>query len=265
MWAAAPPACPDIIARANPELAVRLHEGHDVRPYTASGLFYAGSAQPVWGELQPGEQVWLRLTALNRDVAAALDAFARQIPQHVEINRTPWVVEDAVWDGHLWAGRTSYAALIHESMTAPPSNRIPLDFATPTAFHRAGLNVPLPLPDLVFGSLSTRWTAFTGAALAEELPAFIQHRVVVSRHRIETQLLHFKQGSKQVGFVGQVTFEITRRSRELETSDPALAARLDAGHDDLTRTLGLLARFSRYSGIGIKTTSGMGMARARLD
>jgi CRISPR/Cas system endoribonuclease Cas6 (RAMP superfamily) len=77
----------------------------------------------------------------------------------------------------------------------------------------------------------------------------LESGVMVSRHRIETSILNFKQGSRQIGFVGEVLFGVQRG---------LIPPEAQAG-------LGLLAAFAFYSGVGIKTTTGMGMARATQE
>lgn len=259
--------CLDAISRTDPALAAQLHEeGHAARPYAVSGLLRPGGTQAIWGAVSAGDGAWLRLVGLRREVVAALEVFASQPPPTIELDYAPWEVEAVTWDtaAHPWAGRAHYAALIRQGLTASPPRQVALEFASPTAFHSDGLNVPLPVPASVFGSLAARWRDFTGAPLPEELSPFVQHFVMLSRYRTETRILSFKQGSRQVGFVGEVSFTVAGRNAALEKNQPELAGALSARHADLARTLGLLAAFAFYSGVGIKTTAGMGMGRESL-
>ncbi len=96
--------------------------------------------------------------------------------------------------------------------------------------------------------------------LPEDLLVFVDNLVMLSRHEVESRVPPFKNGSRQVGFTGQATFTIARKNDGLRKYDKALAQTLE-GRDDLARVLGMLADFAFYSGVGIKTSQGMGMVR----
>jgi CRISPR-associated endoribonuclease Cas6 len=264
MGRAAQQLCLDLIGRADPALAEELHgEGHAAKPYAVSGLLSPAETQPVWGAVSPGDHAWLRLVGLRQDVVAALETFADQPPASIELDRAMWDVESVVRDStaHPWAGRATYGALLRTYQFVAPAVDLALEFAAPTGFHSNGLNVPLPEPSRVFDSLLRRWNDLSGCILPDGLEQFVTWQVVLSRYRAETRILSFKGGSKQVGFVGQATFHIVTRNTQFERTDPDLDASLAADHDDLARALGLLAEFAFYCGVGIKTTTGMGMVR----
>lgn len=261
----------DIVRQRDPALSDQLHtEGHAPKAYAASGLLSEGERglapgelAALWGDVTPGRPAWVRIVGLNRAVLDTLAHFAAEPPATVEIDRHHWEVVEVTW-AHPWAGRTRYTELIRTVMTAPIPRDLRLHFAMPTAFHSNGINVPLPIPALVFNSLATRWTAFTNAQLPEEFAPFVDYCVMLSRHHTETRILTLKQNSKQIGFVGEAAFTLARRNEKLDTLQPQLAERIARHHDSLAQTLALLAAFAFYSGIGIKTTTGMGMAQACL-
>jgi CRISPR-associated endoribonuclease Cas6 len=67
--------------------------------------------------------------------------------------------------------------------------------------------------------------------------------LTVARYKIETRMLDFGR-YRQVGFVGEVEFLLKKSG------------------DDITKKIfHLLATFSFYSGVGYKTTMGMGQAK----
>ncbi len=76
-------------------------------------------------------------------------------------------------------------------------------------------------------------------------------------------LIRGKQGGKEVGFVGSVGYELARTSAHLRDHDPELEALLQQEAVWFARTLGLLAEFAFYSGVGRKTTTGMGLVKVR--
>jgi CRISPR-associated endoribonuclease Cas6 len=123
-----------------------------------------------------------------------------------------------------------------------------LEFATPTAFHQNGMDMPLPLPELVYGSLIQAWNTFSPIPLPVHMGGFIEQSVGIARHRITTRMVQFGKAEQHIGFVGKVNY-IVRPTLTAEESYPYAAI------------LNLLTQFAFYTGVGIRTTVGMGMAR----
>lgn len=245
-----------LIGESNPDLAQSIHDQTGEKPFTASGLM-CGDA-PLKGKVEQGDAVWIRFTALNAPLVAAFDVYRNSSPYMVELNRQHWRVERIEW-AHL----TSYQTLIDQHRHIFPMEQITFRFACATTFRSHGVNLPLPLPSLVLGSLLTRWDKFTNHRLhqmpREQVNAFIAHHVLLSRHRIETALYRGKQGGKEIGFVGEATFDLVKKSSHLGTQEPETEGLLQQEYLWMARTINLLADFARFSGIGRKTTSGMGM------
>ena len=118
-----------------------------------------------------------------------------------------------------------------------------LEFATPTTFKNRSHYVPLPQPDLVFGSLLDRWQLFAPIALHPEVRRFAAETVVLSRYRLRTRGTPYKQGRVKIGFTGRVIFSALTRDRYW------------------LNVLHLLAAFAFYSGVGAMTSSGLGQVR----
>jgi CRISPR-associated endoribonuclease Cas6 len=133
-------------------------------------------------------------------------------------------------------------------------------FATPTFFKRSGglaypdLIVPIPLPDLVFGSLLRNWNQFSPSSFVETnlLKEICTHHFEMTHHRISSQQarLVFPRDGGQYrtttfpGFVGSCSFRLV----EL--------------HDrTIIKMLNTLADFAFYAGVGAKTTMGFGVAK----
>lgn len=256
-----------------PEVAAHIHpksdEGtHREMPFTVSGLLRADSDAAVFGAVAAGDSARVRFTGLDANVVAALDQYRQHINAALnagarvlaDIDHQPWRITTAAWET-----LTSYQTLIDTHRQAVPPRRMTLRFAAATTFRSNAVNMPLPLPHLVFGSLVTRWQAFTQLQLrelpAEQMDAFIAHHVLLSRHNIQTALYRFKDGGKEVGFAGEATFELARTSAHLLKHNPVLERLLQAEYPWFCRTLGLLADYARFSGVGRKTTAGMGMMR----
>ncbi len=252
----------------------QLEEGtHREMPFTVSGLLRTGSSDPLFGNIQPGDTAWIRITGLTSEVVAALIGYRTRVREQLargeivyeDIDYMPWQVTDVDWDSHTLPGLFSYGQLIDMHKHGRPAQQITLHFASTTTFRSQSVNLPLPLPHLVFGSLVTRWQAFTNCRLRElsddQVDAFVRHHILLSRHDIESTLYRFKQGGKEVGFTGSAAFEFIIRSEHLQKQDPSLERLLQREYIWFARTMMLLTDFAYYSGIGRKTTSGMGLIR----
>lgn len=136
----------------------------------------------------------------------------------------------------------------------------------PPTFRSQMVNMPLPTPSLVFGSLLARWMNFTAHRLRDlpqdQVTVFIQHHILISQHNIHTQLVRGKQGGKEIGFVDEVVYELAYKSDYLGKHEPELEAMLRDEHIWFARAIDLLADFAVYSSIGRKTTTGMGVVKS---
>jgi CRISPR-associated endoribonuclease Cas6 len=236
-------------------LARDHHDSNTIKPYTISGLFKPDSTQLLHGDIAAGDEGWLRVSALCAQASAALG----HPPPTLNIDGHEWEVIAVDRHGE-WAGTTWYAKLAAEQLEIPTQNRFRLAFATRTTFHRAGIGVPLPEPTLVFGSLQMRWLAFSGYALPSAFYDFLTYKTALTHHCIEAAPIQIKTGV-QVGFRGEATFSAVGRMAHLKQLDLTLRRMLEQQHEICLHALMLLTEFAFYSGVGAKTTMGMGMCR----
>ncbi len=145
---------------------------------------------------------------------------------------------------HPWAAQTSYEALAAPWLLgrAQPERKITLQFASPTTFKSGGKNVPVPLPEWVFGSLLEKWNAFAPVALPGEARRFAAECLALSRYELGTRGLPLKDGVK-IGAVGQATYTALNNDRYWLS------------------LMNLLADFALYAGVGAGTTMGLGQCR----
>ncbi|MBK8024595.1 MAG: CRISPR system precrRNA processing endoribonuclease RAMP protein Cas6 [Chloroflexi bacterium] len=261
-----------LLNACDPSLAVDVHDEGSEKPFTASGLMRGDVVH--FGDLETDDLCWVRFTALSAATVTALEVYYRSVsaelaqggPVQVEINHMLWPVEAIEWDGSRLPGRCSYQQLIDRNREGEPAWSHTLTFLSATTFRSSGLVLPLPRPDLVFGSLLNRWVAFTSHRLRDlpddQVMVFLTHHILISGYRTETAPYKGKQGSIEVGFIGEVTFELLRANDHLKKREPALEATLRREYVWFARTVNLLIDFAYYSGIGRKTTNGMGMAWA---
>lgn len=241
----------EAIGLADGGLAAALHEGDGPRPFTTSSLL---GRFPARG-LDPAGVYTLRMTALRRDVAGALAAAAAANGPlgpgaEVELDRRAFCVESVARSPavHPWAAATSYTDLAASYLVtaAPPDRQVTLQFTSPTAFKSQERHVPLPLPDLVFGSLIERWNAFAPLAFPVEVKRYAAECLAISRFDLTSRPAPGKEGGVRVGGVGQITYTTLNYDRYWMSVIHTLAA------------------FALFSGVGIQTAAGMGQCR-RVD
>ena len=121
---------------------------------------------------------------------------------------------------------------------------ITFQFLTPVSFRYFQADMPLPKPDLIYGSLADKWNQ---AAMPLHL-----EKDLVKQIALQCQLVQWEGKSSRIfftpkqgvtGFTGVFTFDL----RKLAHSD--------------SQILLLLAQFSVFSGVGRLTGQGMGQAR----
>jgi CRISPR-associated endoribonuclease Cas6 len=121
-----------------------------------------------------------------------------------------------------------------------------LTFLSPTAFRSQGRTLLMPLPRLVFTSLLEWWNRYAPFPLSPAILEDVEADVDIARYTLHTQMLDFDR-YRQVGFVGDCEF-LARRGT------PAV----------ILQHLHLLTAFALFSGVGYKTTMGMGQVRQVL-
>lgn len=236
-----------LIQRVDPALSDALHGPTSQKPFTVSplqGRFRRekGNGTP-YILLSSRSTYWMRFTTLSQDVFEPLLDYFLQSDSGFElrIQGALFIADKLVTTPSTetrWSGYTDWRALANSSR---PSRTVTVRFHSPTTFRQTEGNTAQPHPELVFGSWWDKWNAF--APNPVHMPRDERSRVLASINiaqcDISTRMLDFGP-FKQVGFVGRVTYDLSRLP------------------ENERRWLDLLARFSFYCGTGAKTTMGMG-------
>ena len=235
-----------MINHERPEIAARLHSANELRPLTVSNpLGLVGPGATVW--LEPERHYRLRVTTLNDELEHLAQSWLAAPPKQISLGGATWEVErvTARTRDDPWTGRTTYASLLGEAFQRAEDGpgRWTLEFASPVSFRQRGMCQPLPLPELVFGSLLERWNAMAPVPLPNEVRCYAAEALIVSRFDLHSAVEVSKGGNPQVGVVGRCTY-IAREH------DPTLASCIEA-----------LTRFALYSGVGAGTARGLGQTR----
>ena len=245
----------EILRQVDPGISEALHNISGRKPFTISPLHDFGHGRQGKLPVKAGQEGWLRVTLLDPLLFHTfIDYFLQPTSRPtIHLDHIPFHVSEILGTAgsHPLAGADSLAGLYQrwneadtDQQTIPQT--IHLHFHTPTAFSRRDPNLPrrhmhvLPDPYFVFGELAGAWDRLTGSETKKTVQQFTIERVAVARHNIQTHMYHFRR-SKQVGFTGRVTYEV------LGEVDPTLVQHLNR-----------LADLVFYTGVGSKTTMGMG-------
>ncbi len=235
-----------LIAEEDPDLVEALHAPNQRRPYTCSTIWGAPT-QDGSLILEPDNTVHLRYTGLTPEISAHLRRLATEPPGSIDVEGACLRIDQATLDPEVdrWARETTYEALADDYLLASksPERRAKLRFASPTAFRSGGQTVPVPLPDLVYGSLVDTWNAFSPVAVSEEARRFGAECLAISRYRLSTRAVSGKGGSVHIGFVGECQYTALRHDRYWQG------------------VIQMLTDYAFYAGVGYRTTAGMGQAR----
>ena len=225
----------DLLRSTFPELADEIHSSSLDAPFTVSPLMRMRSEE---GEA-PSYRV--RFTTMTEPVfdAVCRALYARhKSGESVRLSKADFEIRSLDFKDRRGLCRL---ARYEDLLNAPPLQTFAFRFMTPTAFKNGRMNVPLPIPRLMFQGYLRKWNRFAPPDLRIEdsLAAEVEEGVAISRHDIRTRVLDM-QAMKMIGFTG----ECVLAASGMDT------ARL--------RELSALARFAFFSGTGAKTTIGMG-------
>ncbi|HEY0752699.1 MAG TPA: CRISPR system precrRNA processing endoribonuclease RAMP protein Cas6 [Ktedonobacteraceae bacterium] len=283
---------------AAPDVVSWLHEGQKRRFFTCSSLQFNRPApallraerENIHLPLDPRETYTVRLTLLLSDLfpllSEALAPFqgARQASgaagaladarwqnkpaPSLQFGKQHCLLEDVILANQQaasWTGFTSLEQLVEQARqkTFERQSTLTLEFSSLTAFSRGSSRdgygtfpIMLPLPELVFQNLLRRWEdiappALVGLLEKERLERYLQEDgVIIVDYDLKAHHVHFTT-HEQRGFLGACTYQL-RGPDDRPTTETSLTPR---------QQIYLLAQLAFYTGIGYKTTMGLGQSR----
>jgi len=234
----------NVIDREDKKLAEEIRNLKEEIPITLSPFLKGVKFSKGQTHLFPKEKeyVTFRITYLKEEVLEPiLKGFASlsEEKRPVDLGNGRVLIEKVDIQKAIHANFTSFKEIL---LNAKEENTIILEFCSPTFFEIKGENKLFPLPELVFSSLLKKWNAFSETKIPKEIEKEFE-KIRVTRFRLKTELVNFSK-YKIIGFVGKVVYELP------ETIDK-----------EIKNTINALADFAFYSGVGYKTTMGMGQVR----
>ena len=130
-----------------------------------------------------------------------------------------------------------YNSLAEAGETNP---KVGVKFVSPTTFRRENIDFPFPLPELLFKGLVKKWLAFSQIPIEVDLRKYY-NLIEVEKYNLGTKKVEFSNGGKLTTFIGEVVYNLS----EIEDKEAQ-------------RWFNILLNFSLWSGIGRKTTMGLG-------
>lgn len=250
----------ELLQKASAVKGDEVHSIEGLKPFSTALLLNERQRRSDY--LRAGEELKVRFMFLDDSLYPLLARYFLSTPDlSFDLVRTELTVARILsthQSGEEWAGCASFEEI--GTRASEEEKQFTFLFATPTFFKRGGgpaypdMIVPLPLPDLVFGSLLRNWNQFSPSSFVEAnlLKEICTHHLEMTYHRISSQIarLVFPREDGQYrtttfpGFVGLCSFRLV----EL--------------HDqNIIKTLNALADFAFYAGVGAKTTMGFGVSR----
>ena len=261
----------DVVRQNDAALAEHLHQPNQRRPFTVGllqGFNHLTAAQLEEAitrnqqvQVSPGQVYWLRITILDAAIFAVLFQHLITKPRtfiirlgeaRFEVSRLIGSPEPGT-AANSWAAYSSFTEM---NTFSHVQREYAFEFATPTAFSMGQkswgklMNL-LPEPASVFESLAKQWEVFapehlrliaTGLNL-RDFVSWCAESLIVACYRLETRYLPSSKFA-QPGFQGTITYELKRAQGSREA-----------------RWLTPLAHFALFSGVGYKTSMGMGQTR----
>ncbi len=279
-----------------PDVSEWLHDGNKRRLFTCSSLQFGlppqrmlnAERENVHLPLDPQKTYLIRVTLLLGELFPLLhESLLRFYPdphnqdqqqdtsQFLQIGKQRFTLEEVITTPTHPSGQCGFASLGKlveqaQGLSGSALEQLTLEFDSLTTFNRSnrdGYGVHhalLPLPQYLFPNLARRWDDIAPA----ELAALVQHRliedytqqdgVIISDYDLHPHHVHFTT-HQQAGFIGRCTYRMR---------DPARLAATHAENGEnsslsIPQQLWLLSQLAFYSGIGYKTSMGLGRARTR--
>jgi CRISPR-associated endoribonuclease Cas6 len=269
----------------SPEVAQHLHNGGKRRLFTCSSVQFPfpqerllqAQKENVHLPLDGRQSYTIRITLLSGYLFPLLYEMiitmneGNLFPERtvIEIGKQRFVLDAMISspeDASGWTGYTSYEELVAlaQRQRFPVAHAFSLEFASLTTFHRlqtiekkyGAYYAQLPLPHYIFPGLAKRWHELAPPELAsfiqkERIETYIaEEGIIIDDYQMQTHRVHFSE-YMQRGFIGTCRY-LMRGPDEAPTAESPLTIR---------QQMQLLAWFAFYTGVGYKTTMGMGQTR----
>jgi CRISPR-associated endoribonuclease Cas6 len=229
----------DQIRQIDPSLSAELHDNQTEKAFTLSGFLGANPPHNRTINFSSSNTYYCQITALKKNLCTALKNW--QPPNTITLRNSTF---------HISQPQTNLPATTYKTLWQNTNldDELNLNFLSPTAFHKNGNHMPLPIPENLFHSYLRRWNIFSEYQFdPTEFLIWVREGVVLLRHNIRSSKVQpGKQGSV-TGFVGSIQLGITNKAQQ---------------QVDYSHLAHALVAAAPYFGTGHKVTFGLGQTRA---
>nr|MDO8081299.1 CRISPR system precrRNA processing endoribonuclease RAMP protein Cas6 [Candidatus Freyarchaeota archaeon] len=227
-----------ILKNADPDLAQKLHEPHESRPYSVTPAVPVAHPknirQSLWW-IEPGEHVMFHAGFLQNHIGEKTFQKILENRQEIKLGETPFTPV------RIELRRTTYEELVK---TAQPEPVVTMRFRSPTQLPIIGRDFPLLFPDprYAYGSLARVWNQNAPPQVqvdAQELHDWIEQYVYIRKYRLQTREIDVGKQVKLAGFVGALEYLLNST-------------------EGYAPWINILSRYATTANTGAKRTSGMG-------
>jgi CRISPR-associated endoribonuclease Cas6 len=228
----------DQMRQIDPKLSAQLHDNQAEKVFTLSSFLGSKSSNNRTINFSATNTYHCQINALHKTLCTALKNW--QLPSTITLHNNTFQITQR----QISIPATTYKTLWDKTNLDDELN---LNFLSPTAFHKNGNHMPLPIPENLFHSYLRRWNIFSEYQFdPEEFLTWVREGVVLLRHNIRSSKVQpGKQGSV-TGFTGSIQLGITKKALyQVDYSHLAHA----------------LIAAAPYFGTGHKVTFGLGQTR----
>jgi CRISPR-associated endoribonuclease Cas6 len=239
------------VQAVDPVLSAQMHEAQNRSAFSLSPLYgYWQSPQDRRIHVSQGQEGWLRLGLLDdRLFAVFIQHLLNSGRPAIRLGAIDFAITHVYGapGSHPWVGYTTLDDL--RALNETP-NRWLLNFESPTAIRWGDADngtrrvMLFPLPRMAIAGLRTRWDRLTGEQWGRDFEEWVERNIIVSWVKSwRTESFTFQRQS-YVGGLGVLEYHL------LDDREQANAVHFHR-----------LLHLAFYTGIGYKTTHGLGQVR----
>ncbi|MBF0224744.1 MAG: CRISPR-associated endoribonuclease Cas6 [Desulfobacterales bacterium] len=186
---------------------------------------------------------WFRIASWMRDIADAVFSYFNSNFEII-LNNCVFELAKTSTDNKesYWANRININNFLDESKNTY-KDIFRLEHFSPTSFKNGDSHIPLPMPEFIIKSIYKQMPLSMQEYLQTE-PELLIKFIQLKEHRIYS-VYNRKNHGAITSFEGKTRWQIDKKASQQEKE-----------------AIWTIFRFAFYSGIGVKTTQGMGMCRA---
>lgn len=239
-----------IIKKYSAELADYTHNNVRFKPFTVSELYPQKKMERVGNLILvgKGDLFHWRVTGLNENLLQAMLAVSEGY--FLQVGSVPLRVERVITESDDFgaAGILDENQLIAACLGVDKVKRISFHFISPVSFRSFENDYPVPLPQLIFGSVVDKWNlAEMPVTFDKDEVRDVSAKILPESWKGQTKQVYFKQDRGVTGFIGEFTFNVNMLPKEMQ------------------QLLLLLALFAQFSGVGRLTGQGMGQCSVKYQ